>query len=170
MRTGLIDVPAATVRTADGRMTVPAEYSVFADSLTPAADSALKVTAMLLARMQASTRAAGAEFVVVMVPSRDRLYPPGAPQSVGYFASRPLIGDINRPSERVAEICASAKVRCIDPTSSFVAAAQALPRGKLLIFPQDGHWNEIGHAVAAKTISDLVREEMGKMPPPASPR
>ncbi len=133
MRVGLINVPAATVQTAEGRVTVPAEYTVLADSVTPQADTALIVTAKLL---------------------------PGAPQSVRFHRTLPLRVDLHRPSERFLEICRRAKVRCVDPTARFVVAAQALPPGELVLFPLDGHWNEHGHRVAAGVIADLVREAM----------
>ncbi len=160
MRVGLINVPAATVQTAEGRVTVPAEYTVLADSVTPQADTALIVTAKLLARMRDRTRSAGGEFAVVLVPATEELYPPGAPQSVRFHRTLPLRVDLHRPSERFLEICRRAKVRCVDPTARFVVAAQALPPGELVLFPLDGHWNEHGHRVAAGVIADLVREAM----------
>jgi len=160
MRVGLINAPPATFQTAGGRVTVPAEYTVLADSLTPQADTALIVTAKLLARMQHRTRSAGGAFAVVLVPATEELYPPGAPQSVRFDRTLPLRVDLHRPSERFREICTRARVRCVDPTARFVVAAQALPPGELLLFPLDGHWNEHGHRVAAQVIADLVREAM----------
>jgi GDSL-like Lipase/Acylhydrolase family len=158
MRVGLINAPAATVQGADGRVTVPAEYAVFADSLTPQADSALTVTAKLLARMESRTRGAGGQFVVGLNPATEELYPPGAPQSVRFHRTLPFRVPLDRPSERFREICRRARVRCVDPTARYVVAAQALPPGVLLVFPLDGHWNEHGHRVAAGVIADLVRD------------
>jgi len=139
-------------------------YSVFADRLTPQADTAVLVTERLLARMRSMTRAAGAELAVMLVPGREVLYPPGAPQSQGFSAAAPY-GDKDRLSRRFREICAAAGVRCVDPTAHFVSAAQALPPGELLIFPEDGHWNERGHAVAGASLADLVRETIGTRSP-----
>jgi GDSL-like lipase/acylhydrolase family protein len=139
-------------------------YSVFADRLTPQADTAVIITERLLARMRSMTRAAGAELTVMLVPAREALYPPGAPQSRDFSAAAPY-GDKDRLSRRFREICAAAGVRCVDPTARFVSAAQALPRGELLIFPEDGHWNERGHAVAGASLADLVRETIGARVP-----
>jgi hypothetical protein len=161
LRTGLIEAPATTIREAGRQETVPDEFSVFADSLTSQADSALSITAKLLTRMQSRTRAAGGEFAVLIVPSIDDVYPPGAPQSVRFSRSSPMSA-MERPGERLAQICVRAEVICTDPTGRFVAAARALSPGDLLVFPQDGHWNRNGHAVAAEALAEIVREAMAK--------
>jgi lysophospholipase L1-like esterase len=153
--------PVAAIPTPGGSERVQALYSVFADSLTPPADTALLITERLLARMRTITRAAGAELIVMLVPGPEAIYPPGTPQSQG-FSQVPPFGDRAGESRRFREICTAATVRCLDPTARFVSAAQALPRGELLIFPEDGHWNERGHAVAAAALADLVREAIGK--------
>lgn len=139
-------------------------YSVFADRLTPQADTAVLVTERLLARMRSVTTAAGGELIVMLVPGREALYPPGAPQSQGFSAAAPY-GEKGRLSRRFHEICTAAGVRCVDPTARFVSAAEGLPRGELLIFPEDGHWNERGHAVAGASLADLVREAMAERSP-----
>ncbi len=156
--------PNVPILTPGGSERVQALYSVFADSLTPPADTALLITERLLAQMRTITRAAGAELIVMLVPGPEALYPAGARQSQG-FSQIPPFGDQDRESRRFREICTAAAVRCLDPTARFVSAAQALPRGDLLIFPEDGHWNERGHAVAAATLADLVREVIGKRAP-----
>ena len=136
------------------------EFTPFADSPTPQADTALEVTARLLARMATVARGAGAGFVAVLVPANDALYPPGAPQS-RHFQRTPPVGDHHRASERFLMVCARARVRCLDPTARFVAAADSLARrDQLLVFPEDGHWNEHGHRVAAAVVADLARDAM----------
>jgi GDSL-like lipase/acylhydrolase family protein len=161
IRLGLIEAPRALIRTVDGRRTVPAEFSVLADERSPQADTAIVITARLLSRMQARSRAAGARFVVVLVPANEAIYPAGAPQSARYHRD-PAVGDGQRHSELFHEICSRARVPCVDPTPRFVHAADSLTkRNELLVFPDDGHWNEQGHRIAAAVLSDLVRRELG---------
>lgn len=160
IRLGLIDALAATVATVRGQRTIPAEFSVFATRLSPQGDTALAVTERLLARMQARSQAAGAQFTVMLVPANEALYPPGAARSTRYHRVPP-VGDEHRASERFHDICARARVSCVDPTAQFVAAADSLARRhELLVFPEDEHWNENGHRLAATVLAGLVRQEL----------
>jgi hypothetical protein len=73
-----------------------------------------------------------------------------------------VIGDVRRPAQRFGEICRRAGVRCVDPTPQFVAVAESLARrGELLVFPEDGHWNEHGHRAGAAAVVRLVHEATG---------
>jgi hypothetical protein len=168
IRIGLIDMPGATVRTSQGSRTLPAEFSVLADNLSPSADTALMVTARLLSRIQDCSRRIGARFVVMFVPDNESLYPPGARRSTRYRRASP-VGDEHRGSARFQQICSRARVACVDPTARFVSAADSLAeRGELLIFPEDGHWNEHGHRMAATVLTELVRKELKAQAPATS--
>jgi acetyltransferase AlgX (SGNH hydrolase-like protein) len=165
IRLGLLATPPAIIRTVEGRRTVPAEFSVLADAPSPQADTAIVLTARLLSRMQARSRAAGARFVVVFVPASEAVYPPGAARSARFHVE-PTVGDAQRPSERFRDICKRARVPCVDPTPRFVKAADSLAkRNELLVFREDGHWNERGHRVAAAVLADLVRRDWALQAP-----
>lgn len=156
-RLGLSDAPTVSVRTDRGEIAIPVEFSVFADSLSPAAERALEITARLLARMDQTASEAGAALRVVLVPANDAVYPPGARQSASFHRVSP-VGDEHRPAERFRDVCRAANVACVDPTAEFVAAAESLAaHDELLIVPDDGHWNERGHGVAAHVIADVAR-------------
>jgi len=167
-RWGLMGGPLGGAETSNGRVTVPLEYTVFADRLSPEADSAVAVTERLLAEMQRQVRASGAQLVAMLVPPNEALYPPGAPQST-HFVRVPPFGDPYRANERVRTICDRAGIACVDPTARFVAVAESLaPRGRLLVFEEDEHWNEQGHRVAASALADIVRAAMASSNPPRS--
>ncbi len=169
-RLGLMDAPADRVQSKTSVGPMPEEFAVFAEPLPPAADSAVRLTGMLLARMDRETRAAGGSLVVMHVPTNQAVYPPGAPQSTRYERPAPF-GDPSRASALFARVCQEAGVTCVDPTDRFIAEAGSLAaRGRLLIFPQDEHWNEEGHRLAGEVVAGLVRSAMeGGRPRQAPP-
>jgi hypothetical protein len=136
------------------------EFLPFAERPTPAADSSVVMTEKLLAEMGRRVSSAGAQFAVVLIPTNDAVYPPGAPQSRRFHRDSPFGGNDHAWADRrFDEICARARVSCIDPTARFVAAAESLAqRDQLLLFPEDGHWNANGHRVAASVLADIVHK------------
>jgi lysophospholipase L1-like esterase len=154
-RIGLLGAPAATVQEAGRNVTVPEELSVFADSLSARADTALEVSARLLARIRASCAS-----VAFLVPPNEAVYPPGVPRARLYQRT-PMVGDADRGRVRFRTLCARAGLRCLDPTERFVQAADSLAKdSQLLVFPDDGHWNEKGHRVASSILAEVIRKEM----------
>lgn len=161
-RLGIVTVETATTTT--GNVAVPAEFTVFADQRSPAADSAVDMSARLTARMQRASAAARASFLVVHVPGNEAIYPPGAPQSQRYRRAPPF-GEPGRSSAVFAELCRRAGVRCIDPTPQFLSLAESLAtRDQLLVFPEDEHWNEAGNRLAGRILADAIRSAMGGGP------
>jgi len=155
-RLGLIEAPE-TVSTGGGSIAAPAEFSIFANPLPPSADSAVTVTAKLLTRMAREVRSSGAAFRVIHVPSNAAIYPPGAPQSATFQRQAPFNAP-ERSGQLFIRTCRLAAVPCLEPTPAFVTAAESLAvRKQLLVFPQDGHWNEHGHRLAGKILANLIR-------------
>ena len=171
LRSGLLNTATATAARGDVTVTVPAEFAVLADSLSPEADTAMMVTARLIARMHARSEAAGARFIAVMVPANEALYPPGAARSARYHRDPPF-GDIERPAKLFATLCREARVACVDPTDRFAQFADSMAKhDELIVFPIDGHWNENGHSIAGQVLADIVRGDVASHPvKPGKPR
>ena len=98
-----------------------------------------------------------ARFLVVFVPSKDRIY---LDRTRFAANAEPLHWERNDLPRRLEEL-----VRRVDPrggpgaefvdlTPVFRARAA---RGDVLYFPQDSHWSPLGHAVAAKAIAARLR-------------
>ena len=156
----LSSVPSTAIDIAGKRRTIPAEYSVFADSTTPAAESSLVITQRLLTRLQRRSQAVGAQFVAMLVPPTEALYPPGATRSA-HFHVTSFFDDKDRVRERFRVLCAAAAIECTDPTDEFIRAADSLAvHRRFVVFPIDQHWNEHGHRVAAQSLATLVRGRM----------
>jgi lysophospholipase L1-like esterase len=105
------------------------EFLPFEDPPSAAADSSIRMTAQLLARMNREAGARGAKLVVMLIPE------PRLPLATARFA----------------QICKGAKVECVDPTARFSAATEKL------VFPEDGHWNANGHRLAASVLAEIVQ-------------
>jgi len=105
------------------------EFLPFADKPSPAADSAIAMTAQLLARMKREVTARGARLVVMLIPE-------------------PRLAHV---SERFSQICKEAAVECVDPSERFAASKENL------VFPEDGHWNAAGHRLAGTVLAGIVQ-------------
>lgn len=154
-RVGLLEAPATTVLASGKQVTIPEEFSVFADTLSGKADTAMEISARLLSRIRRDC-----PTLALLVPPNESLYPPG-PLRSAHYQRIPVVGDADRGRARFRDLCARAAIRCLDPTDRFIRAADSLARtGQLLVFPEDGHWNELGHREVAAVLADLVRAEM----------
>jgi hypothetical protein len=116
-------------------------------------DEALWVTEQILARLQSSVRASGAELMVVAAPSFFQ---------VDDDAWRWLVGGVTRdrdryepdvPNRRLAEIAQRQGLRYLDLLPVIREAQQS---GARLYFPADGHWTAEGHAFAARQFFDYL--------------
>lgn len=109
----------------------------------------------LLEQAHAACAQAGAEFVVVFVPDKFRVYrelcdvPPDA-TTRGWTP--------NDLPDRFAAWAASTTTRFVDLTPTLTAAAG---NGALLYFIDDGHWNADGQAVAAAELARQTRALLG---------
>jgi len=100
-----------------------------------------------------AARAAGAEFVVVIIPFREQVY------WHLLQGKLPGWGDENPdgPGNLVGNFCAANNIRALDLAPAFREAAQ---RGdEQLYFSGDGHWNPAGNRFVANTIADFLKAE-----------
>jgi hypothetical protein len=99
------------------------------------------------ALLQAQSLAAenGAQLVVIFVPSREHVYWPyleGVMQVVS-------VAQLDAAEARLAELSRDADIAYLSLLPGFLEQALA---GKMLYFPNDGHWNAQGHDLAAQLI------------------
>ena len=104
----------------------------------------------------------GARFVLVIVPSKWQVH---REDWADLLAERGLVDDDHwtrgRPDRRLARLATARGIPVLDLLSTLRDAAS---RGERLYFRRDIHWNALGHAVAADTVSRFVRDE-GLLPP-----
>ena len=94
-------------------------------------------------------RAQGAQFLVVFVPSKDRIYLDRTRFAANAAPRRWRENDL---PERLAAV-----VRREDPEAGFLDLTpvfrQRAARGEILYFLQDSHWSPLGHTAAAAAIA-----------------
>ena len=110
-----------------------------------------ELTQAALLAAQAATTTAGAEFAVVLAPSKEETLWSRLPRG-----EQGRLPDPRGNARRVAEFCAAQGIACLDLGPAFVAAAEA---GARLYFDGDLHWNAAGHALAAQQIAQWLLKE-----------
>lgn len=134
---------------------VPVDYWVFARQAPPAWQDAWAHTEALLSAFRDAVTADGATFVVMVVTSREQVYPEDWAQlQATYPAMRDVAWDLDGPERRVLDWCALNDVRCVPLSPAFIAARDTSPR---LHWHFDGHWTPAGHALAAETMTEALR-------------
>jgi hypothetical protein len=149
---GLVDRQA--LRPVPIQAGVPVDYWVFATTPPPDWQDAWQRTEGILRALRDAVRADGAELVVMVVTSREQVYPADwdALQET-YPAMRASRWDLDGPERRVLAWCEREQVDCVALSPAFRAARDSAPR---LHWHFDGHWTAAGHALAAQTMTQAL--------------
>jgi len=110
----------------------------------------------LLAALAEAVRADGARFVVFYVPARFEI------DDAAWALTREHyhLGRRWTPDGAISwlrETCRKLRIPLVDPRPAMRASHDA---GRSPYYPIDGHWNEVGHAIAARQIADDLRSRL----------
>ena len=154
-RLGLLD--PNTVRKTPGEGGIPTAYGVYSKSSTADWDDAWQRTEKLIEQLRVEVETQGAQLVVAILSTRDQIYP-GAWDNVllSYPAMKGKDWDVDQPQRRMESLCQRQNLRCLSLAPIFRETAKESE--EVLHFPQDGHWTERGHAVAAEAMEAFLRE------------
>jgi hypothetical protein len=146
--TGTLAYPSGLFQ-ASGGQAVRMYFEYKSHRLSPKEEAALKEVRGVLAEAGHLCRRQGARFLVVFVPSKDRVYLDHTRFAAG---AEPLRWDKNDLPGRLASIVrqAAPEGEFLDLTPAFRARAA---KGEVLYFPQDSHWSPLGHTAAADAIA-----------------
>jgi hypothetical protein len=146
-----------TVARAQGSVVPPldAEREVYLNEVGDDWRHAWEVTDALLARIQATADAADVPLLVVLSPSEWQVYDDLWPKLVGTGDQARRRFSPGAPNDRLTEIAARHGISLLDLRPTFRAEAAA--GGTPVIFRNDGHWTEYGHAVAARVVASAVQ-------------
>ncbi len=129
------------------------------------------VTEYLLARLKEETRAAGATLVLLSIPEFLALAPdPSRLVRFGSGSRFPEDFEAALPSQRLMNIAANLDIPALDllPVFTSYRDRHRLPP-PYFSFSCDGHWNPLGHAIAAEALANfVVRHGLVDAPSPAS--
>jgi len=134
---------------------VPVDYWVYAAEPPPVWQDAWAHTEHLLDDLRVAVRADGARLMVMVVTARELIYPDDWRQVLEtYPAMSRVAWDLDGPERHVLGWCQRAGVPCIQLSPAFVAQRDA----QRLHFHYDGHWTAAGHALAAETVANFLRQ------------
>lgn len=136
-----------------------------------AATRGWEITRKALLQMKLECEANGTTFVLMFVPSKDQVYwplvertfPPGKVQEAIDFYCRynnmPLRAEDVRAhrldgNELLRDFCAENKIPMVDLTPALQGEVDA---GREVFFPDDTHWNEAGHEIAAREVAKFLQ-------------
>jgi len=145
-----------------GTPTVRQELSVFASDESEPVREAWQVTGALLATMDDKAREAGARFLAFHIPFKGAVYEEDWGSLLAELSLSRDAMERDRVAERFLDVCAEARLECIEPTAEFREVARAgRVEGRRLYYARDNHWNRYGHRLAAELLagSILAREE-----------
>jgi len=136
---------------------VPLDYWVFAASWPPEWQEAWRSTEGLLDELRREVSADGAHLALMVVSSRERVYPETW-QTITEANPRMKDNDwdLGAPERKVLQWCNERGVPCLALSPIFAAHNT---EGQRLHWLYDGHWTAAGHALAAKTVAEFLREQ-----------
>ncbi|MBA2241971.1 MAG: hypothetical protein H0W04_03645 [Chthoniobacterales bacterium] len=130
-----------------------------------------EITRSVLAEMKSDAEANGSAFLLLFIPSKDQVYWPlvqrsfsaqHVQQAIDFYCkynNMPLRLeeiDANRLALNglLRDYCAQSGIAMLDLTEPLEAEVAA---GREVFFPDDTHWNEAGHAVAAREVAKFLQ-------------
>jgi hypothetical protein len=112
-----------------------------------------------LVRLKNLAKAHDANLAVVVVPPKEEVY---QPLLLGQ-STWPSTNTTSGFAEAVLSLCREKDISCLDLTPILSAEAEAtFPRGDLLWWSDDSHWNQLGHRFVARVIAETFLSQQPK--------
>jgi hypothetical protein len=144
-REGLLELPGHGPR--------PVYFIYPSHALTAGEAGALDQTKTILSEASQLSAAQGARFVAVYVPDKFRVFSPFLQFPADSECRRWVINDLPDRFQKAVSSLGSG-VGYLDLTPVLEGAVR---RGSLPYYPDDAHWSETGHQVAAQAIDRYLR-------------
>jgi len=118
----------------------------------PPIERAWRITEELIVETKRVAGSADAEFVVVVVPTKEEILDTVTPAEVGDDM------DLQVPVQRLEAICEARDLKCLSLANAF--ASRGTSRIEDSFFKGGGHWTAVGHETAARSIFDWLRPDL----------
>jgi hypothetical protein len=116
--------------------------------------------ARVLQRFQAEVRAAGAEFLVMIIPDEFQVDDALRQDVLERLHIESTAIHIDRPQTRLKALLDDAGIASLDLLPAFREAGTS----RRLYYPRNTHWNDAGNALAAGLLTDRVEGLAGSAP------
>jgi lysophospholipase L1-like esterase len=157
VRLGLASPSPEMVFDATRGVVTAGEFSVFNATPPPETLEAWQITLALVSRMRDDANAAGADFLAFLIPVRSRIYTQDDDVRAGVAAGNAEL-NLDAPAQELHDLCVKDGVAYIDPTETFLEAADSLAaRNERLYYRYDWHWNANGHRLAGEILARYLR-------------
>lgn len=130
------------------------EYSIYAPPTDPVMQKAWRVTEALLIALRDEVQFHGAQFRVVVLPTRPQVIP--EPEVQQALLQKIGVHDFSYAGKRIREFGAHGAIEVIDlapALAAYVSANHVFLNGFNRSNIGTGHWNETGHRVAGEAIA-----------------
>ena len=140
------------------------DFNVYAEDAGSAWRDAWVLTAAILDRLAHETAARGSRLAIVSIGTAEQVEEDLGRKVIDAFPGR----DLDLPDRRLETVARALGVPCL-LLAPGLRAAEAAGEGRLYGFGarRGGHWNERGHAAAARLIEDFLAAR-GLLPPATS--
>jgi SGNH hydrolase-like domain, acetyltransferase AlgX len=145
-RTGLVDAARA--------QELPADFWPFGPGHREEVAEMWRRTEGILAALRGDVEAAGARFAIFYIPDETEIDDGVAELSRQRYGMGPRWWRSGRVFDRLHGISVERDMTLLDPRQAFLDARR---RGAQAYFPEDGHWNEDGHRMAAEVLARALR-------------
>ncbi len=134
---------------------LPPDYRVYAPPYPPEWERGWAVTEAVLRRLDVEVSGSGGRLLVLILDDlQEQVEGDLAARLARRFPGSGLAWDPEAPFRRLADFCRREGIECLDLLPVFRREYAARPR--LFHFPDDGHWNEEGHRLAARALADYL--------------
>ena len=131
-------------------------WAVFKQQYSPRLESAFQVTEALITATHDSCAARGVPLLLFAFPLKFEVEPEARARELEYYGYDATWFDLRAPYLRLQRLAAQLGVPFVHPVDTFITATARRP----LFFDRDGHPDAAGHAVAAATLEEPVRQAL----------
>jgi hypothetical protein len=119
---------------------------------SPVWEEAWLVTRRLILEIRDTSRAAGAEFVLMIVPAK--LQVEASFRDVARAQYPGVAFDETRINRALADFAAAHDIRLYDPTAALVESTE---QGDIVYYQiEDHHWNPLGHEIVTRGLVERI--------------
>ncbi|MDO8282680.1 MAG: hypothetical protein Q7U10_08710 [Thermodesulfovibrionia bacterium] len=129
------------------------DFNIFYNKSSPQKEADIEALKKYFVLLNQEVEKAGAELILIILPSKEQVYPRYFDEVIKTFKINIEYLDMNKPNKILTDLANSLGVRVIDLTKEY----KKLPNEVFLV--KDEHLNAYGHSVTADIIANKMKTE-----------